>query len=75
MLIVMRFVSLLLGALNLGLAWAHLVEMGPKRAMRGAEWLATQLIYHDYGKVAGITVPTADRRHGLPGGGPPPGGR
>jgi hypothetical protein len=59
MLIVTRFVSLLLGALNLGLAWAHLMEMGPKRAMIGPEWLATQQIYHDYGKVAGITVPTA----------------
>jgi hypothetical protein len=56
---VTRFVSLLLGALNLGLAWAHLVEMGPKRAMRGAEWLTTQRIYRDYGKVARITVPTA----------------
>ena len=54
-----RFVSLLLSALNLGLAWAHLIEMGPKRAMSGPEWLATQRIYRDYGKAAGITVPTA----------------
>jgi len=59
MLTVTRFVSLALGALNLGLAWAHLVEMGPKRAMSGPEWLATQRIYRDFGKVAGITVPTA----------------
>jgi hypothetical protein len=52
-----RFVSLLLGALNLGLAWAHLIEMGPKRAMSGAGWLATQQIYRDFGKVSRITFP------------------
>jgi hypothetical protein len=56
---VARFVGLLLGALNLGLAWAHLVEMGPKRAMSGPEWLTTQQAYRDFGKVAGITVPAA----------------
>jgi hypothetical protein len=54
-----RFVSLLLGALNLGLAWAHLIEMGPKRAMSGSQWLATQQIYRDFGKVSRITFPGA----------------
>jgi hypothetical protein len=56
---VARFVGLLLGALNLGLAWAHLVEMGPKRAMSGPEWLTTQQAYRDFGKVAGLTVPAS----------------
>lgn len=59
MLIVTRFVSLLLGALNLGLAWAHLIEMGPKRAMSGADWLTTQRAYRDFGKVARVTMPGA----------------
>jgi hypothetical protein len=58
MLKVLRFIGLLLGALDLGLAWAHLVEMGPKRAMSGGEWLTTQQAYRDYGKVAGIAMPT-----------------
>jgi hypothetical protein len=59
MLTLMRFISLLLGALKLGLAWAHLVEMGPKRAMSGAEWLTTQQAYRDFGRVAAVTMPGA----------------
>ena len=46
-----------MGALNLGLAWAHLVEMGPRRVMNGPEWLTTQQAHRDFGRVAGITAP------------------
>ena len=51
--------------------------MGPKRAMSRPEWLATQRIYRDYGKVAGITVTTAllstlPRWHSFVGGDQPP---
>jgi hypothetical protein len=52
-----RFASLLLGALNCGLSFAHLVEMAPKRAMNGHDWLTTQQAYRDFGRVARITVP------------------
>jgi hypothetical protein len=54
-----RFVSLMLGALNLGLAWAHLIEMRPKRTLSGPQWLMTQQIYRDFGKVSRITFPGA----------------
>lgn len=57
MLAILRFVSLLLGALNLGLAFAHVVEMRPKRAMSGPEWLTTQQAYRDFGRAAGVTFP------------------
>jgi hypothetical protein len=59
MLTLARIVSLLLGALNLGLVWAHLIEMGPKRAMSGSQWLMTQQIYRDFGKVSRVTFPGA----------------
>jgi hypothetical protein len=52
-----RFASLLLGALNCGLSFAHLVEMVPKRAMNGRDWLTTQQAYRDFGRVARITMP------------------
>ena len=52
-----RFASLLLGALNCGLSFAHLVEMAPKRAMNGRDWLTTQQAYRDFGRVARFTVP------------------
>ena len=55
----LRFSSLMLGALNLGLAWAHLVEMEPKRAMSGRDWLTTQQTYRQFGNVASVTVPGA----------------
>ena len=51
------FSSLLLGALNCGLSFAHLVEMAPKRAMNGRDWLTTQQAYRDFGRVARFTVP------------------
>jgi hypothetical protein len=54
---VTRFVGLLLGALNLGLAFAHLVEMPPKREMDGPNWLNTQRIYRGFGNVARVTMP------------------
>lgn len=59
MLKLVRFAGLLLGALNLGLAFAHVVEMLPKRAMSGPDWLTTQQAYRDFGKVAGMTMPAA----------------
>ena len=55
----LRFSSLMFGALNLGLASAHLVEMEPKRAMSGADWLTTQQTYRQFGKVASVTMPGA----------------
>jgi len=58
MLAMLRFVSLMLGALNLGLAFAHVVEMAPKRAMSGPDWLTTQQAYRDFGRVAAVTFPT-----------------
>jgi hypothetical protein len=54
-----RFASALLGALNLGLAWAHLIEMRPKRAMSGPDWVTTRQAYRDFGKVARVTMPGA----------------
>ncbi|MFN8593670.1 MAG: hypothetical protein U0031_19590 [Thermomicrobiales bacterium] len=54
-----RFISLLLGALSLALAWAHLVEMRPKRSLPGAEWLTTLQTCRDLGKVASIAFPAA----------------
>lgn len=59
MLKLVRFVNLLLGALNLGLAWAHVVEMRPKRAMCGAAWLTTQQAYSDFGKVSSVAFPAS----------------
>lgn len=66
----------MLSALNLGLAWAHLVEMQPKRAMSGREWVTTQQIYRQFGRVASFTFPGAlvsmaaaavlDREHKAP---------
>jgi AcrR family transcriptional regulator len=58
-LFVLRLASLLLGAVNLGLAAAHLVELRPKRAMSGREWLTTQQAYRDFGKVAAVALPGA----------------
>lgn len=52
-----RFASLLLGALNCGLSFAHLVEMAPKRAMNARDWLTTQQAYRDFGRVARFTLP------------------
>ena len=46
-----------LAALNLGAAYTHLLEMRPKRAMAGKDWLTTQHAYGDFGTVAGMTMP------------------
>ena len=46
-----------LAALNLGAAYTHFLEMRPKRAMAGKDWLMTQQAYGDFGNVAGMTMP------------------
>lgn len=56
----MRLISILhtvIGALNLGMALAHLIEMAPKRALSGRDWLTTQHAYRDFGKVASVAIP------------------
>lgn len=49
----------ILGALNLGAAYAHVLELVPKRRMSGSDWLTTQQAYSQFGKVAGALIPTS----------------
>jgi hypothetical protein len=54
-----RFASLMFEALNLAPAYAHLLEMTPKRRMSGEDWLTTQEAYVEIGKVAPVTFSVA----------------
>jgi hypothetical protein len=54
-----RFITLLLAALSMGMAWAHALELGPKMALPEANYILVQGIYQEFGRLGAIIEPAA----------------
>jgi hypothetical protein len=54
-----RFITLLLAALSMGMAWAHALELGPKMALPEANYILVQGIYPEFGRLGAIIEPAA----------------
>jgi hypothetical protein len=56
---VWRFITLVLAALSMGMAWAHALELGPKMALPAAEYILVQQIYQEFGRLGAVIEPAA----------------
>ena len=56
---VWRFVTLVLAALSMGMAWAHALELGPKMSLSAADYIIVQQIYQEFGRVGAVIEPAA----------------
>jgi hypothetical protein len=51
-----RFITLMLTALNMAMAFSHLLQMGPRLSYDGPMWRSTQNMYINYGPPIGSTI-------------------
>jgi hypothetical protein len=56
---VWRFVTLLLAALTMGMAWAHALELGPKMTLTATDYMIVQQIYQEFGRLGAMIEPAA----------------
>ena len=54
-----RFITLLLAALSMGMAWAHALELGPKMSLPKADYILVQGIYQEFGRLGAVIEPAA----------------
>ena len=54
-----RFVTLLLAALSMGMAWAHALELGPKMGLPESDYILVQGIYQEFGRLGAVIEPAA----------------
>lgn len=54
-----RFITLLLAALSMGMAWAHALELGPKMALSETDYIVVQGIYQEFGRLGAVIEPAA----------------
>jgi hypothetical protein len=54
-----RFITLLLAALSMGMAWAHALELGPKMALPETDYILVQGIYQEFGRLGAVIEPAA----------------
>lgn len=54
-----RFITLILAALSMGMAWAHVLELGPKMALAADEYILVQRIYQAFGSLGALIEPGA----------------
>ena len=54
-----RFITLLLAALSMGMAWAHALELGPKMTLPEADYILVQGTYQEFGRLGAVIEPAA----------------
>jgi hypothetical protein len=54
-----RFITILLAALSMGMAWAHALELDPKMTLSETDYLLFQEIYQEFGRLGTVIEPAA----------------